>query len=328
MKVLVTGGIGYIGSHTVRELTSRGHTVVVMDALEREPVREILDVPFIKANITDEGALDRIFQEVQPEAVIHFAAAKAPGESMNEPTKYFRNNVYGTVLLLDAMVRHQARYMIFSSSCSVFGTPQKLPVTEETPFGPESVYGETKLMGEQLLKWYQITKGLKATSLRYFNASGASLDNVIGEDWSTTQNLIPLVMKAALGRVSSIKVFGNDYPTRDGTAIRDYIHVVDLAIAHVKALEYLESGHPGSAYNLGTGVGYTVQEVIDETRRVSGRDIPTDYVARRPGDPVAIWSDSSKAERELGWKTQYGLETIVQTAWTWHSSHPDGFTGK
>jgi len=325
MKVLVTGGAGYIGSHTVRELKSRGHDVVVLDSLERGAIQAVLDVPLIQADLTESAELERVFQEVKPEAVIHFAAYKAPGESMTEPTKYFRNNVYGTLMLLDTMVRHQTRYIIFSSSCSVFGTPQVLPVTEETPFGPESVYGETKLMGETLLKWFGVTEGIKSVALRYFNASGASLDNVIGEDWDKTYNLIPLVMKAILGKTSSIKVFGDDYPTRDGTAIRDYIHVVDLAVAHVKALDYLVSGHDSSAYNLGTGVGCTVQEVIDAARRVSGRDFKVEYIARRPGDPVAIWADTSKAERELHWKAEYDLETIVRTAWTWHSTHPDGF---
>lgn len=325
MKVLVTGGAGYIGSHTVRELKSRGYEVVVLDMLERGAIQAVLDVPLIQADITDSGQLDHIFQQLKPDAVIHFAAYKAPGESMTEPTRYFRNNVYGTLQLLDTMVRHSTRYIIFSSSCSVFGTPKDMPVAEDTPFGPESVYGESKLMGEKLLKWFDVTHGLKSVALRYFNASGASLDNVIGEDWDVTYNLIPLVMKAILGVTPSIKVFGNDYPTRDGTAIRDYIHVVDLAIAHVRALEYLVDGHSSSAFNLGTGIGNTVQEVIDAARRVSGRDFRVEYAARRPGDPVAIWADTRKAEQELKWKAQYDLETIVRTAWTWHSTHPNGF---
>jgi UDP-glucose 4-epimerase len=324
MKVLVTGGTGYIGSHTVRELKKRGYDVVIVDMLEREAVQAALDVPFVRADLTDGAQLDQVFQQVKPEAVIHFAASKAPGESMTEPTKYFHNNVCGTLTLLDTMTHHSTRFIIFSSSCSIFGTPEVLPVTEETPFGPESVYGETKLMGEKLLKWFDVTRDLKSVALRYFNASGASLDNVIGEDWDTTYNLIPLVMKGILGRAPSIKIFGSDYPTRDGTAIRDYIHVVDLAVAHVKALEYLVKGNPSSAFNLGKGVGSTVQEVVDAARRVSGRDFPVEYVGRRPGDPVAIWADTSKAERDLGWKAEYNLETIVRTAWTWHSMHPDG----
>jgi UDP-glucose-4-epimerase GalE len=325
LKVLVTGGAGYIGSHTVRELTARNYDVLVLDSLERGNIQMVLDVPFVQADLNDAAQLDKIFSEHKPDAVIHFAAYKAPGESMTAPTRYFRNNVNGTLTLLDTMVKHQTKYIVFSSSCSIFGTPEKLPVTEDSPFHPESVYGETKLIGEQLLKWFSVTAGLKTVALRYFNASGASLDNVIGEDWDKTYNLIPLVMKAILGKAPSIKVFGNDYPTRDGTAIRDYIHVVDLAIAHVKSLEYLVAGHESTAFNLGTGVGNTVQEVVDAARRVSGRDFKVEYVERRPGDPVAIWADTSKSQRELNWKTQYDLETIVRTAWNWHSTHVDGF---
>jgi len=323
MKVLVTGGAGYIGSHTVRELTRRGYEVVVLDTLEPGYVQAVLHTRLVQADITDSVRLDRIFQEEQPEAVIHFAAYKAPGESMAEPTKYFRNNVCGTLTLLDTMARHHTRYIVFSSSCSVFGTPQHLPVTEETPFAPESVYGESKLMGETLLKWFDKTQSLRYVALRYFNAAGASLDNAIGEDWNVTLNLIPLVMKAAAGRVPSVKVFGTDYPTRDGTAIRDYIHVVDLGVAHVKALECIVRTSQSTAYNLGTGVGSTVQEVIDTAKRVSGVDFRVERLARRPGDPTAIWADCSKAERELDWKAQYDLETIVRTAWTWHSSYPE-----
>jgi UDP-glucose-4-epimerase GalE len=295
-----------------------------MDMLPRPALQAVLGVPFVQADLTNAAQLDQVFRQVEPAAVIHFAASKAPGESMEQPTKYFRNNVGGTLNLLDAMVQHQTQALIFSSSCSVFGTPQLLPVTEDTPFHPESVYGETKLMGEQLLKWFDVTKGIQSVALRYFNASGASLDNAIGEDWDTTYNLIPLVMKAILGRTPSLKIFGSDYPTPDGTAIRDYIHVVDLAQAHVKALEYLLAGHATTAFNLGTGVGNSVQEVVDTARRVSNREFQVEYVDRRPGDPVAIWADTSKAERELGWKAQYDLETIVRTAWTWHSTHPNG----
>ena len=325
MKVLVSGGAGYIGSHTVRELTSRGYDVVVLDTLKLGHAKSVLGAPLIQGDITDGARLDQIFAEERPEAVIHFAAYKAPGESMAEPTMYFRNNVCGTLTLLDTMVRHQTRYMIFSSSCSIFGTPQQLPVTEEAPFGPESVYGESKLMTETLLKWFDKTKDVKYVALRYFNAAGASLDNVIGEDWNTTQNLIPLVMKAAVGKAPAAKIFGTDYPTPDGTAIRDYIHVVDLAVAHVKALEHVVQTQESTAYNLGTGVGSSVQEVVDAARRISGVDFRVERLGRRPGDPTAIWADSSKAERELGWKAQYNLETIVRTAWMWHSTHPNGF---
>ncbi len=328
MKVLVTGGAGYIGSHTVRELTRRGYDVVILDTLERGYKQAILGKQLIQGDIADRALLMRLFREERPDAVMHFAAYKAPAESMQQPAAYFNNNVCGMLTLLDTLIQANIRYCIFSSSCSIFGNPQRLPVTEDAQFGPESVYGESKLMGETLLKWFDQTKDLKYISLRYFNAAGASLDNVIGEDWSVTMNLIPLVMKAALGKVPSVKIFGTDYPTRDGTAVRDYIHVVDLAIAHVEALEYLLRTQCSTVYNLGTGYGSTVQEVITMTQNISGVDFPVELAPRRPGDPVAIWADSSKAERELGWKAKYGLETIIQTAWAWHSTHPNGFNGE
>jgi UDP-glucose 4-epimerase len=328
MKVLVTGGAGYIGSHTVRELRQQGHEVVVLDVLDPGSLQAIGNVPFYPGSITDEAQLDQIFAREKPAAVIHFAAYKAPGESMSEPGKYFHNNVEGTRILLDTMAKHQVQTIVFSSSCSVFGTPTQLPVTETAPFHPESVYGETKLIGETMLKWYDVTKGIKFSALRYFNAAGASLDGLIGEDWTRTLNLIPLVMKVAEGRSPSVTVFGTDYPTPDGTAIRDYIHVVDLATAHVKSLESLVKTRQSTAYNLGTGQGHSVQEIVDATRRISGINFPVEYGPRRPGDPTAIYADCSKAERELSWKAEYDLETILQTAWQWHHSHPDGFKGK
>jgi UDP-glucose 4-epimerase len=326
VKVLVPGGAGYIGSHTVRELLSRGHEVISLDTLERGNQQSLLGAPQVKGDIADAALLDKIFSTEKIDAVIHFAAYKAPGESMSEPAKYFRNNVSSTLTLLEAMLRHNVNYIIFSSSCSIFGTPKTLPVTEDAPFGPESIYGETKLMTETMLRWFDKTTSLRSVALRYFNASGASLDNKIGEDWTVTANLIPLVMKAALGKIPAVKIFGTDYDTKDGTAIRDYIHVVDLAIAHVKALESLVRTNTSTAYNLGTGVGSTVKEVVDATKRISGVDFKVELSPRRPGDPVAIWADSSKAQRELNWKPQYNLEDIIRTAWVWHSTHPNGYT--
>jgi len=321
MKILVTGGAGYIGSHTVRQLVERGHDVIVLDTLELGSKQATGHVKLYEGSITDEALLDRLFLHEKPEAVIHFAAYKAPGESMKEPGKYFHTNVNGTLTLLETMVHHNVRFLVFSSSCSIFGTPQTLPVTEDAPFHPESVYGETKLMGETLLKWYDRTHNIRSAALRYFNAAGASLDNTIGENWEYSQNLIPLVMKAAVGCAPSITVFGTNYPTPDGTAIRDYIHVVDLAIAHVNALEYIIHTDSSTAYNLGTGKGHSVQEVIDAAKRISGRNFKVEYGLPRPGDPTAIYADCSKAERELGWKAQYDLETILTTAWKWHSTH-------
>ena len=328
MKVLVTGGAGYIGSHTVRELTARDYAVIVLDTLERGNKQSTLNVPFVQGDMGDAQRMDELFQQEKPDGVIHFAAYKAPGESMHEPAKYFRNNVAGTLTLIETMLKHHCYSLIFSSSCSVFGTPKQLPVTEDAPFGPESVYGESKLMVETMLRWFDKTSELRSVSLRYFNAAGASFDNKIGEDWTVTGNLIPLVMKAALGKVPSAKIFGTDYPTPDGTAIRDYIHVVDLAVAHVKALEYITQTHKSTAYNLGTGVGSSVKEVIDLTKRISGVDFKVELLPRRPGDPVSIYADSHKAQAELGWKPKYNLEDIVRTAWQWHSTHPNGFVGE
>jgi UDP-glucose 4-epimerase len=320
VKVLVTGGAGYIGSHTVAELSHRGYEVVILDTLK--PEEALRDIPFYTGDINDEAFLEDIFVQEKPDAVMHFAAYKAPGESMHEPSKYFRNNIGGLIVLLDAMVRHDVRSLVFSSSCSIFGTPDHLPVAEDAPKKPESVYGETKNMGETILKWYDITKKIRSSSLRYFNACGASLDNRLGENWDNTHNLIPLVMKAATGYSEAITVFGTDYPTPDGTAIRDYIHVVDLAIAHIKALEQIRQEDRSTAYNLGTGIGHSVQEIITAAKRVTGVDFKVIYGPRRPGDPSATWADCTKAEQELGWKAQYGLDTILETAWRWHSTHP------
>jgi UDP-glucose 4-epimerase len=326
MKVLVTGGAGYIGSHTVRELIECGYEVVILDTLELGNIQAIGDVKLYRESITNGVMLDRIFMQEKPEAVIHFAAYKAPGESMTEPGKFFHNNVDGTLSLLETMVQHNVRHIVFSSSCSIFGTPKTLPIIEDTPFHPESVYGESKLMGETLLKWYDRIKNIRYSALRYFNASGASLDNTIGEDWDRTQNLIPLMMKAAVGITPSMTIFGTDYPTPDGTAIRDYIHVVDLAVAHVKALEYIVRTNKSTVYNLGSGKGNSVQEVIDATKRICGRDFKAEHGPRRPGDPTAVYADRSKAERELGWKPHYNLHTILETAWRWHSTHPNGYS--
>jgi UDP-glucose 4-epimerase len=328
MQVLVTGGAGYIGSHTVRQLRERGDQVVVLDSMEYGHPAAVGDALLIEGDTSDEALLDRLFAEHAIDAVIHFAAYKAPGESMEQPERYFENNVCATLSLLRAMQRAKIKYFVFSSTCAVYGTPKTLPVSEQNPLHPESPYGESKLMVEQMLKWFDVCHNLRYASLRYFNAAGASFDAQIGEDWSMTLNLIPLVMKAALGRSPKIKVFGTDYPTPDGTAIRDYIHVIDLADAHIKALEYLMREDQSQIFNLGTGRGSSVQEVVDTARRLSNVDIPVEYADRRPGDPVAIYADNTKARELLGWQPQYGLEEIVQTAWQWHSTHLDGYDSK
>lgn len=325
MKVLVTGGAGYIGSHTVRLLRERGYEVVVLDSLEYGHRAAVGDTPLIQGDTADEALLRRLFHEQGTQAVIHFAAYKAAGESMEQPGRYFANNVCGSLGLLRAMQAANVRLIVFSSSCAVYGTPAHLPVGEDHPLHPESPYGESKRMVEQMLHWFDLCHGLRYASLRYFNAAGAWPDASMGEDWRMTLNLIPLVMKAALGVIPRVQVFGTDYPTPDGTAIRDYIHVVDLADAHIRALEYLAREDRSAIFNLGTGQGSSVQEVIDMARRVSGVDIPVEYTARRKGDPVAIYADNRKARQVLGWQPQYGLEEIIRHAWQWHSTHPHGY---
>ncbi|MEJ7584672.1 MAG: UDP-glucose 4-epimerase GalE, partial [Acidimicrobiales bacterium] len=323
--VLVTGGAGYIGSHTTRLLQERGRDVVVLDNLELGHRQAVLDVPLVVGSIDDDELVAHTVAEHDVDAVIHFAAYKAAGESVEQPARYFANNVGATNALLDTLQRAGVTRAVFSSSCAVYGTPTRLPVDEAHPLGPESPYGESKRMVEQMLAWYDACHDLRSVSLRYFNAAGASSDCRIGEDWSVTLNLVPLVMKAALGRAPAIQVFGTDYDTPDGTAIRDYVHVEDLADAHVRALEHLEGGGGTTAINLGTGTGSSVREVIDTARRVSGVDIASLDTARRPGDPVAVFGDNQRAADVLGWTPERNLIDIVTTAWQWHSQHPDGY---
>lgn len=321
MKVLVTGGAGYIGSHTVRQLHGAGHDVVVLDTLEFGRREAVGDTPFVQGDTGDTALVERVLRDERIEAVIHFAAYKSVGDSMQQPGRYFQNNVCGTLNLLTAMTQAQVKYIVFSSTCAVYGTPETLPVSETNAIHPESVYGETKVMVERLLHWFDATTGLRSAALRYFNAAGASFDATLGEDWTYTLNLVPLVMKAALGHLPTLKIFGSDYPTSDGTAIRDYIHVVDLADAHVKALEFLQREDRSDVFNLGTGHGSSVQQIINAAREVSGLPIPVEYAERRPGDPVASWADNTKARTLLGWTPQYGLREIVETAWQWHHTH-------
>lgn len=325
MSILVTGGAGYIGSITVRLLGERGYDVVVLDTMEFGNRAAVGTVPLVVGDTRDEDLLGRVIAEHDVDAVIHFAAYKNPGESMQMPDRYFDNNVCGTLGLLRAMQRADVRHCVFSSTCAVYGTPATLPVAENNELHTESPYGESKLMVEQMLRWFDVCYRLRYASLRYFNAAGAWPDASLGEDWRVTLNLVPLVMKAALGRSGAIKIMGTDYPTPDGTAVRDYIHVVDLADAHIRALEFLRGGDRSEVFNLGTGRGSSVKEVFDTAVRISGVDIPVEYAPRRPGDPVAIWADNTRARELLGWEPQYGLEEIIEHAWRWHSRHLDGY---
>jgi UDP-glucose 4-epimerase len=320
LTVLVTGGAGYIGSHTVRALREGGRDVVVLDTLELGPESSLLGAPLVVGDIADEALVRQICGDHGVTAAIHFAAYKSVGESMAEPGKYWHNNVAGSVHLAEALTAAGVRDIVFSSSCSVMGNPDSVPVREDAEIRPESVYAETKATMERIFGWYGVTRGLRVVSLRYFNAAGASHDGAIGEDWTYSVNLIPLVMKATLGQGPAVQVFGDDYPTADGTAIRDYIHVEDLAEAHVRSVDYLARGGAPRAFNIGTGVGTSVMEVIRTTQRVSGQPVPYEIVSRRAGDPMSIYADPSAAKAELGWVPKYDLDDIISTAWRWHSS--------
>jgi UDP-glucose 4-epimerase len=325
MSILVTGGAGYIGSHTVRLLRERGRDVVVVDTMEFGHAAALGDTPLVRADIADRQAVAKVVRDYDVDAVMHFAAYKAAGESMERPGRYFDNNVAGSAALLETLAQLDVTRLIFSSSCAVYGTPDTLPVSEGSAIRPESPYGESKAIIERIMSWYDRCLGLRSVSLRYFNAAGAWLDGSIGEDWTVTLNLVPLIMKTALGSQSALQVFGTDYPTPDGTAIRDYVHVIDLAEAHLKALERLEDGGESTALNLGTGVGSSVFEVLASAEKAIGRPVPYELAPRRPGDPVALYSDGDRAHRLLGWNPHHGLDEIVSSAWAWHSTHPDGF---
>lgn len=318
MTVLVTGGAGYIGSHTVALLTQQQRDVVVLDSLELGTKSRIGTVPFFQGNISDERLIEKICKKHDITEVIHFAAYKAVGESMEQPLRYYNNNVGGTIDLVRALLANGVERMVFSSSAAVYGNPALVPVTEDSPLLPESVYAETKAVMERFLASCDAI-GMRSVSLRYFNAAGASADSSIGEDWTMSQNLVPLVMKAILGFSGPLNVFGNDYPTPDGTCIRDYIHVEDLADAHIKALDYLEQGGTSLACNVGTGRGTSVLEVIDIAEQVSGRKVPHVVTSRRAGDPTSVYADPTLVRALLGWKATRDLRDIITSAWNWHS---------
>ena len=325
MTVLVTGGAGYIGSHTVKALRAAGRKVVVLDNFELGSAEAVLGAPLVRGDIADRELVSELCAQHDVRQLIHFAAYKNVGESMLEPAKYWRNNVAGTVELVEAMLAADVHRIVFSSSCSVNGTPASVPLAEDAPIAPESVYAETKAMVERILGWYGITHGVRAASLRYFNAAGASTDGVIGEDWTHSQNLIPLVMKATLGKRPPVRVFGSDYPTADGTCVRDYIHIEDLADAHVRALRYLRDGGDTVSLNVGSGVGSSVLDIIHATERISGQVVPYEVGPRRAGDPVVTYADPTKVHTTLGWSATRSLDEIIESAWRWHSTHLDGF---
>jgi len=314
-QILVTGGSGYVGSHTVRALRASGLGVVVLD---RVPPQDRDDIEAVVGEVADAGLLEEVFGRHRIEGVVHFAAYKSVGESMAAPGRYFDNNVAATLVLLEAMRQAGVGRIVFSSSCSVYGPPERMPVTESSAIRPESPYGASKAMVEEMLRWYDRIHDLRYVSLRYFNAAGASDDASIGEQTAGARTLIPNVMQAALHPDRPVTVHGTDYATPDGSAIRDFVHVLDLADAHVLALRHLFDGGPSRIYNLGTGHGVSVRQILDLAERVSGRSIPVRLAARRPGDPPAVWADSTTITADLGWRPTRGLDDMLGSAWRWH----------
>jgi len=319
MNILVTGGAGYIGSHACKDLARAGHIPVTLDNFDYGHRRAVKWGPLVEGDLSDNASLRQTFGEYKINAVMHFAAYAYVGESMTDPGKYFRNNVANTVRLLDAMVECGVDRIVFSSTCATYGVPDIVPIDERHPQRPVNPYGEAKLFVERALHWYSVAHGIRVAALRYFNAAGADPDNEIGEDHEPETHLIPLVIEAALGRRSHVDVYGSDYPTPDGTAIRDYIHVTDLAAAHVQALEKLQASPENLFLNLGTGQGYSVREVISMVEQVSGRPVDARLVPRRAGDPPALVAAPGLAQATLGWKPAYSsLRTIIETALRWH----------
>lgn len=317
--ILVTGGAGYIGSHACKALAHAGHTPVTYDNLVYGHRRAVRWGPLEEGDIADRARLDAVIETYRPVAVLHFAAYAYVGESVADPGKYYRNNVAGTLTLLEALRDHGVSRLIFSSTCATYGMPQDVPITESHPQNPINPYGASKLMIERMLADFETAHGLRSIALRYFNAAGADPDAEIGEAHDPETHLIPLVLDAAAGRRPSITVNGDDYDTPDGTCIRDYIHVTDLAEAHVLALRALERGAPSGACNLGNGQGFSVREVIERARRVTGCTIPVEIGPRRPGDPPRLVGDARQAHRTLGWTPRHAdLDTILATAWAWH----------
>ncbi|MFW2332960.1 UDP-glucose 4-epimerase GalE [Ilumatobacter sp.] len=317
-STLVTGGAGYIGAHTVRALRAADRPVVVLDTLELSTADAVLGADLVVGDIADEALVESVCRDHDVDTIVHFAAYKNVGESMAEPSKYFRNNVDGTVHLLDAAARAGVGQLVFSSSCSVYGTPDHVPVDESQRIAPESVYAETKAIVERVLHWYGVVHGLRSVSLRYFNAAGASFDSRIGEDWTYALNLIPVAIRALLTDGPPLQVFGTDYPTPDGTCVRDYIHVDDLAGAHIAAIDHLAGGGETTAVNVGTGVGSSVKQVLDGIEAVAGRPVPHELAPRRAGDPSSTYADTARAGTVLGWEPRYGLDEILDTAFRWH----------
>lgn len=329
MKVLVTGGAGYIGSITNSILRSQGVETVVFDSLKNGHRASVGDTPFISGDLTIKSDIDEVFGKYKFDAVVHFAAMALAGESMDKPYEYYTNNILGGINLLEAMRRNDCNTLIFSSTCAVYGYPKHLPVTEEEHIAPESVYGSSKHMLEEIISWYGKIYGLKYANLRYFNAAGATLDGSLGEDHVQETHIIPILLSVAAGKKKHFDLFGKDYPTSDGTCVRDYIHVIDLVDAHIRAIDYLKKGGKSTSVNLGVGRGYSNLEVLAAVEKVTGKKIPYVTKSRRSGDPARIYANNEKAKKLLLWEPRHSdLETIISSAWKWHQTHPEGYENR
>ena len=324
-KILIVGGAGYIGSINVKLFLDSNYDVIVVDNLNTGHISSVdKRAKFYQLDIRDKAKLNKIFKDEKIDAVVHFAALSLVGDSMKDPLSYFDNNVYGMISLLQAMQEANVNKIVFSSSAATYGEQENMPLTEESSTAPTSVYGETKLMMEKIMKWCDLCIGVKYVSLRYFNAAGASEDGELGEDHNPETHLIPLILQVALNKRDHISIFGNDYPTRDGTCIRDYIHVEDLALAHIKAIEYLLNGNESNIFNLGSGEGQSVNEMIKTSEKVVNRSIKKEYVNRREGDPAILIASNKKAKEILNWKNTKSLEDIISSAYNFHKKHPNG----
>lgn len=327
MSILVLGGAGYIGSHAVDQLINKGYEVIVVDNLltgHKAAVHP--DARFYEGDIRDKTFLKSVFEKETIEGVLHFAASSLVGESVEKPLKYFNNNVYGIQVLLEVMHEFDVKNIVFSSTAATYGEPKEFPITESTPTNPKNPYGESKLMMEKMMKWCDNAYGMRYVALRYFNVAGAKSDASIGEDHTPETHLVPIILQVALGQREALAIYGDDYDTPDGTCVRDYVQVEDLIAAHILALEYLKAGNESNFFNLGSNQGYSVQEMLEAAREVTGKEIPAKIAPRRAGDPSRLVASSAKAQAILGWQPKFtDVKEIIKTAWDWHVSHPNGY---
>ncbi|WP_142427060.1 UDP-glucose 4-epimerase GalE [Enterococcus durans] len=327
MSILVLGGAGYIGSHAVDQLINKGYEVIVVDNLltgHKAAVHP--DARFYEGDIRDKTFLKSVFEKETIEGVLHFAASSLVGESVEKPLKYFNNNVYGMQVLLEVMHKFDVKNIVFSSTAATYGEPKEFPITESTPTNPKNPYGESKLMMEKMMKWCDNAYGMRYVALRYFNVAGAKSDASIGEDHTPETHLVPIILQVALGQREALAIYGDDYDTPDGTCVRDYVQVEDLIAAHILALEYLKAGNESNFLNLGSNQGYSVQEMLEAAREVTGKEIPAKIAPRRAGDPSRLVASSAKAQAILGWQPKFtDVKEIIKTAWDWHVSHPNGY---